>query len=82
MADVRPGGPHGRGNGQVCATGEGPMLSKIPSWSVGVAGAAIAIVATVANSTLLYQTRTDIADVRSELADTRGRVERLWSSHR
>ena len=58
------------------------MLSKIPSWAVGVAGAAIAIVATVTSTTLLYQTRTDIADVRSELADTRSTVDRLWSSHR
>lgn len=58
------------------------MLSKIPSWGVGLAGAVIAIAATIASSTLLYQTRGGIADARSEIADKRGRVERLWSSHR
>ena len=58
------------------------MASKIPSWVVGVAGAVIAIVATITSSTLLYQTRGDIAGVRSEIAGKRGTVERLWSSHR
>ena len=58
------------------------MASKVPSWVVGVAGAVIAIVATITSSTLLYQTRGDIAGVRSVNADKRGTVERLWSSHR
>ena len=58
------------------------MLSKIPSWAVGVAGAVIAIVATITSSTLLYQTRGDIAEVRSEIEDKRSTVERMWSSHR
>lgn len=58
------------------------MLSNIPSWAVGLTGAAIAIAATVTSSTLLYGTRADTAAVRSQIADTRRTVDRLWSSHR
>ena len=58
------------------------MLSRIPSWVVAVTGAAIVIVATGTSSTLLYQTRADIGDVRSEIAETSQEVDRLWSNHR
>ena len=57
------------------------MLSRIPSWAVAVAGAAIAIAATATSTMLLHQTRADITAVKSEIADTRRAVDRLWSSH-
>ena len=58
------------------------MLSSIPSWAVAVAGAAIAIVATVTSTVLLHQSRASIAGERSEIAETYREVDRLWSSHR
>lgn len=58
------------------------MLSRIPSWVAGVTGAVIAIAATITSSTLLHQTRGEIADVGSEIADKRDSVNRLWSNHR
>ena len=57
------------------------MLSRIPSWAVAVAGAAIAIAATATSTMLLHQTRADITAVKSEIADTRRAVDRLWSNH-
>lgn len=58
------------------------MLSKSPSWVVAVIGAFIVITATAMSSTLLYQTRESIRRARLEIADARGRRDRLWSSHR
>ena len=57
------------------------MLSKIPPWAVAVAGAAIAIAATLTSSTLLYQTRSEVSAEQSMIREDRGRVDRLWASH-
>ena len=57
------------------------MQSKIPSWVVAVAGAAIVIVATATSSTLLYQTRAAVSVAQSEIAEMRRKVDRLWGSH-
>ena len=58
------------------------MLSKIPSWAVAVAGGVIVIAATATSTMLLYQIRTDINAMKSEIADTRRAADRLWSNHR
>ncbi len=43
------------------------MLSRVPSWAVAVAGAAIVIAATATSTVLLHQTRADITAVKSEI---------------
>ncbi|MDE0029451.1 MAG: hypothetical protein OXU42_08650 [Deltaproteobacteria bacterium] len=58
------------------------MVSKIPSWAVGLTGALIAIIATITSATLLHQTRTRITAATSEVAEMRNRSDTLWSSHR
>ena len=57
------------------------MFSKVPSWAVAVGGAAIAIIATATSTTLLHQTRANIAEASSEIAESRLAMDRLWSSH-
>ena len=57
------------------------MLSKIPSWAVAVTGGAIVIAATATSTMLLHQARLDITAVKSEIAETRNAVDRLWDSH-
>ena len=57
------------------------MLSKIPSWTVAVAGAAIVIVATATSSILLYETRADIRQAQREISEMRRKVDRLWGNH-
>ena len=58
------------------------MLSRIPSWAVAVTGAAIVIVATASGSILLYESRENIANVRSEISGKQREIDRLWSNHR
>lgn len=57
------------------------MLSRIPSWAVAVAGAAIVVIATATSSVLLHGTRADIGAAQAEVAEVRREVDRLWSSH-
>ena len=57
------------------------MLSKIPSWVVAIVGAAIVVVATATSSTLLHQTRESVQEISKEIAESRRRVDRLWSNH-
>lgn len=57
------------------------MLSKISSWTVAVAGAAIVIVATATSSILLHETRVDVAQAQMKVSETRRTVDRLWGNH-
>ena len=57
------------------------MLSKIPSWAVAVAGAAIVIIATATSTIVPHQTRKSINVMQLEIVETRRAVDRLWSSH-
>ena len=58
------------------------MISSVPSWAVTIAGASIVVIATFTSSTVLYQIRENVTKARSEIADDRHRIDRLWSSHR
>lgn len=66
----------------LCELVGGSNAVEDSTWGVAVTGAAIAIVATVTSSTLLYQVRAEIDAARVQIESTRRTVERLWSNHR
>ena len=57
------------------------MMSRIPSWAVGIAGALILIVATATSSVLLHNTKERITKIRSGVKTLRDQKNLSWSSH-
>ena len=57
------------------------MLSRIPSWTLAVAGPTIVVIATATTSTLLYQAQESVKEASAEIAETRRTVDRLWGNH-
>ena len=57
------------------------MFANVSSWAVTVGGVAIAIIVIATSTTHLHQTRANIAEASSEIAESRRAMDRLWSSH-